>query len=73
MVPLVYILLLCFTHARCQNSLQSQAEQQLMSLLAPTPAKGEPWPNIPGPDPTDRVCIIGAGPAGIHMAVGLKK
>lgn len=55
-----------------QNSVQSQAKQ-LLSLLSPTPALGEPWPTIPGPDLKDRVCIVGAGPAGVHMALSLKK
>ena len=47
--------------------------QQLLSLLSPTPALGEPWPSIPGPNTQHRVCIVGAGAAGIHMAVSLKK
>ena len=47
--------------------------EQLLSLLSPTPPLGEPWPNIPGPNLQDRVCIVGAGAAGIHMAVSLKK
>ena len=51
---------------------QSQAEQ-LLSLLDPSPALGEAWPTIPGPELDDRVCIVGAGAAGIHMAVSLKK
>ena len=72
MPPTLFLLLLSLHHAWCQNSLQSQAKQ-LMSLLAPTPAVGEPWPNIPGPDLKDRVCIVGAGAAGIHMAASLKK
>ena len=55
----------------CQP-VQSQAEQ-LLSLLSPTPAVGQPWPSIPGPDLSDRVCIVGAGVSGVHMAVSLKK
>ena len=46
--------------------------QHLLSLLSPTPALGEPWPNIPGPGLDDRVCIVGAGAAGVHMAARLK-
>eukprot|EP00092_Neocalanus_flemingeri_P108385 GFUD01139200.1.p1 GENE.GFUD01139200.1~~GFUD01139200.1.p1 ORF type:complete len:607 (-),score=105.93 GFUD01139200.1:135-1955(-) len=68
----VLLLLLTLHCAWCKNSLQSQAKQ-LLSLLAPTPAVGEPWPIIPGPDLKDRVCIVGAGAAGIHMALSLKK
>ena len=37
------------------------------------PPKGDPFPKINGPKPSDHVCIIGAGPAGIHMAVSLKE
>ena len=36
------------------------------------PAKGEPFPKIAGPLPEEKVCIVGAGPAGIDMAVRLK-
>ena len=34
--------------------------------------KGKPFPRIPGPSPEDKVCIVGAGPAGLHMAVELR-
>ena len=45
----------------------------LLSLLDDdTPAKGEEWPQIPGLNTDDRVCIVGAGASGIHMAVSLK-
>lgn len=66
------ILLLYLHCVLCKNSVQSKAKQ-LLSLLDPTPALGEPWPNIPGPDLNDRVCIVGAGASGIHMATSLKK
>ena len=36
------------------------------------PAKGIPFPRIDGPRAHEKVCIIGAGPAGIDMAVRLK-
>ena len=48
-------------------------DKQILSLLAPSPALGEPWPTIPGPELDDRVCIVGAGASGIHMAISLKK
>ena len=35
------------------------------------PPEGIPFPNITGPKPEDDVCIVGAGPAGIHMALRL--
>ena len=37
------------------------------------PPKGYPFPRIHGPKPRERVCIVGAGPAGIHMSLSLKK
>ena len=36
-------------------------------------AKGQPFPKITGPLPHERVCVVGAGAAGIHMALSLKK
>ena len=54
----------------------------LRGLLTPKPPKGEPFRNIPGPRTQvrcspllaqDRVCIVGAGPAGIDMALQLKE
>ena len=41
-------------------------------LSAKVPTKGKPFPKINGPKLEDKVCIVGAGPAGIHMAVRLK-
>ena len=41
-------------------------------LSAKLPSKGEPFPKIRGPAKDDQVCIVGAGAAGIHMAVSLK-
>ena len=35
--------------------------------------QGEPFPKIKGPNRNDKICIIGAGPAGIHMALSLKR
>ena len=35
--------------------------------------KGKPFPRITGPSPEDKVCIVGAGPAGLHMAVELRR
>ena len=37
------------------------------------PPKGFPFPHIHGPAPFERVCIVGAGPAGVHMSLSLKK
>ena len=46
---------------------------KLEKLLHDTvPAKGKEFSNILGPKLTDKVCIVGAGPAGLHMALSLK-
>ena len=37
------------------------------------PPKGYPFPHIHGPSLFERVCIVGAGPAGVHMSLSLKK
>ena len=56
---------------------QSPVENALQALVGllkqPLPSKGTPFPRIPGPHKQDRVCIVGAGPSGIHMAQSLKK
>ena len=41
-------------------------------LSVSLPPKGIPFPKINGPLKDDHVCIVGAGPAGLHMAVRLK-
>ena len=69
MSSILFLFFLSFNPAWGENMLA----QQLLSLLSPSPALGEPWPSIPGPNTRDRVCIVGAGAAGIHMAVSLKK
>ena len=46
---------------------------RLLSLLTETArAVGAEWPRVPGPRPQDRVCVVGAGVAGVHMASRLK-
>ena len=37
------------------------------------PTKGKAFPKINGPKPGEKVCIVGAGPAGIDIAVRLKE
>ena len=41
----------------------------LLSMLEGLEEKGEEWPKITGPQKTGRVCVVGAGPAGVHMAL----
>ena len=47
-----------------------QKFEQLLHEIVPT--KGKEFPKIIGPKPADKVCIVGAGPAGLHMALSLK-
>ena len=51
-------------------------EQSIESLLALNSSsfktKGSSFPQIRGPNKKDKICIVGAGPAGIHMAAQLK-
>jgi len=35
--------------------------------------KGSAFPRILGPKSSDKVCIVGAGPAGLHMGLELKQ
>ena len=44
----------------------------LLSMLEGPEEKGQEWPKIAGPQKTGRVCVVGAGPAGLHMALRLK-
>ena len=48
---------------------QTKFEQLLDSKV---PSKGKKFPKIVGPRENDKVCIVGAGPAGLHMALSLK-
>ena len=56
------------------RSFRRSAYDTIMELLQMSlPSKGEPFPKINGPKPNEKVCIVGAGPAGIHMATRLKE
>jgi len=60
--------------ASTQSVSLEAAVRALVGLIQqPQPPKGDPFPEIRGPSPEDRVCIVGAGPAGIHMAQSLRK
>ena len=45
----------------------------LLSMLEGPEEKGKAWPKIAGPEKDGRVCVVGAGPAGVHMALRLKE
>ena len=54
-------------------SIIAQTVQEIKHLLSvDVPPKGDVFPQITGPKLQDHVCIVGAGPAGIHMALSLK-
>ena len=56
-----------------KNSEKEKIAKILFALLNDTtPPKGKPFPRISGPRQGENVCIVGAGPAGIDMAVRLK-
>ena len=51
----------------------SKKALSLLSMLEGSEDKGKEWPKISGPRKDGRVCVVGAGPAGIHMALRLKE
>ena len=57
----------------CEESYLADVAQLLFDLIdVDLPSIGNPFPKIVGPGLSDHVCIVGAGPAGIHMATELK-
>ena len=56
-------------HQKLFGIYKSKFEKLLHSTV---PSKGKEFPKIVGPKDDDKVCIVGAGPAGLHMALGLK-
>ena len=74
MKVLVFWLSLSLARSQDAGDPLKAALAALEEVLKPTPAvRGEPFPSIPGPSPSDRVCIVGAGPSGLHMALMLKR
>lgn len=71
----IVILVMVIRITLCQDrSVISEAVETLTELFTiDLPPKGDPFPKINGPKPHEHVCIIGAGPAGIHMAISLKE
>merc|ERR1719367_2247059 len=51
----------------------SMGNELLSSVAKPWKVRGQLWPNVDGPSLGDHVCIVGAGPAGVHMALELKR
>lgn len=66
-----FIVSLISVTVNCNEPLEA-AVKNIFKLLDQVPPKGTPFPRIPGPQPDDEVCIVGAGPSGIHMAQSLK-
>ena len=73
-VPTMKVLVFWLSLSLARSQDAGDPLSALQEVTKPTPAvPGEPFPSIPGPSPSDRVCIVGAGPSGIHMALMLKK
>ena len=51
------------------NTYKPKIDNLLRSAVTPN---GKHFPNIVGPKSNERVCIVGAGPAGLHMGLSLK-
>ena len=46
----------------------------LLSMMEGAEEKGKKdWPKIVGLEKDGRVCVVGAGPAGVHMVLRLKE
>ena len=67
---IIILLFICGFNALSPEVILSTAQN---ILLNPGPAVGIPYQDIPGPSKDDRVCVVGAGPSGVHMAMRLKK
>ena len=67
------LLLFSLLHMSQGQADLAAAVASLQALLKPGPPQGQPFPRIQGPQTHERVCIVGAGPAGIHMALSLKR
>ena len=68
-----FFLICCLIGLSESFSLEALVETLQSILLKPDPPKGTPFPAIPGPNKDDRVCIVGAGPPGVHMGMRLKQ
>ena len=68
------MILFLFSLSNVQSqTTQDEALKSMRKLLQPVASKGRPFPAIPGPRLHDKVCIVGAGPAGVHLGLKLKK
>lgn len=70
---ILLLLMLKFGESEAQSPIETAAKNLVGLISKPLPAKGGKFPGINGPKRTDRICIVGGGPAGIHMARSLKK
>ena len=73
-VNLLVTICVVFQGAPCGSQLDYSKMIRTFSELLhdKSPPKGESFPRINGPKPGENVCIVGAGPAGIDMALRLK-
>ena len=72
-LPLVIPVKLCENQSFKKEELPKIADILIERINVDLPPKGSPFPTIKGPKPHENVCIVGAGPAGIHMALSLKE
>ena len=63
--------LLCWRLSCVAGRWAIDSEALLDLLETDSPARGADWPRIPGPQQQDRVCVVGAGISGVHMAARL--
>ena len=71
-VLLLVTVCMCFQGAYCQIDYFTLMKTFSGLLHDNSPPEGEPFPIINGPKQDEKVCIVGAGPAGIDMALRLK-
>ena len=73
-VILFVTICVAFQVITCESQLDYFKMMKTFSALLhdKSPPQGESFPKINGPKPDENVCIVGAGPAGIDMALRLK-
>ena len=74
LVPIILALLHSALTTLDLGSVSKSVQDQifLSAVQKDAGGKGSAFPRIAGPKYSDKVCIVGAGPAGLHMALELK-